>query len=163
MSGDHSKRDAMPPAMARRHYGLLAANLLLSGIAMYFVMFAMIWTTADLFHNLNTLYMTLMMVTPMGVLMLLMMGSMYRSARLNLALYAAFALTFALALYAMREQSAIGDRQFLRSMIPHHSGAILMCERAAAADPEIRALCAGIVEGQQAEIDQMKRILARLD
>jgi uncharacterized protein (DUF305 family) len=29
----------------------------------------------------------------------------------------------------MCTQGAVGDDQFLRSMIPHHSGAILMCEQ----------------------------------
>ena len=36
-----------------------------------------------------------------------------------------------------------------------------MCEEAALADPELRALCLGIRRGQQAEIDQMKSLLAR--
>ena len=145
----------------RRHYWLLGANLLISTVIMYFVMFTMIWSAADLFHNLNTVYMALMMATPMGVLMLAFMGSMYGNRRLNAVLYAAFVLTFALSFYAMREQSLVGDRQFLRSMIPHHSGAILMCERAALDDPEIRDLCAGIIEGQAREIAQMKAMLAR--
>ena len=86
--------------------------------------------TADFFNNLNTFYMTLMMVTPMGALMLLMMPMMYRNRRWNAALYGAFALVFALSFYAMREQALVGDRQFLRSMIPHHSGALLMCREA---------------------------------
>jgi uncharacterized protein (DUF305 family) len=46
-------------------------------------------------------------------------------------------------------------------MIPHHSAAILMCNEAAIDDPEIVELSARIVEGQQAEIDQMERILDR--
>ena len=144
----------------QRHYWLLGANLLISTVIMYFVMFTMIWSTADLFHNLNTFYLALMMATPMGVLMLLFMGSMYGNARVNAALYAAFVLIFALSFYAMREQSLIGDRQFLRSMIPHHSGAILMCREAAIEDPEIRTLCAGIIESQAREIELMKRMLA---
>lgn len=159
MARDHTQHETAE--MARRHYLMLGVNLLASAIVMYFVMFTMIWTAADLFNNLNTFYMALMMVTPMGVLMLLMMPSMYSNGRLNAVLYAAFAMVFALSFYAMREQSLVGDRQFLRSMIPHHSGAILMCERASLKDAEIRRLCAGIVEGQQAEIDQMKAILAR--
>jgi len=48
----------------------------------------------------------------------------------------------------------------LRSMIPHHAGAILMCEQAPIRDAEIRKLCETIISGQQAEIDQMKRKLA---
>jgi|TARA_B100001105_G_C22331816_1_gene417257 uncharacterized protein (DUF305 family) len=46
-------------------------------------------------------------------------------------------------------------------MIPHHSGAILMCEQATLTDPEIKALCRGIVDGQRQEIAQMEAILAR--
>ena len=62
----------------------------------------------------------------------------------------------------IRRQIAIGDRQFLRSMIPHHAGAILMCEQASLQDSEIKALCKNIVLGQQAEIDQMKAKLSAL-
>jgi uncharacterized protein (DUF305 family) len=48
-------------------------------------------------------------------------------------------------------------------MIPHHAGAILMCQQASIQGQEIRTLCNNIISGQQAEIDQMKTILARLD
>lgn len=106
--------------------------------------------------------MTLMMVTPMGALMLLMMGSMYPNRRLNLVLHAVFAAVFVLGFAAMRNQAAVGDVQFLRSMIPHHSGAVLMCRESEIRDPEIIALCEGIIESQKQEIDQMKRILARI-
>ena len=63
----------------------------------------------------------------------------------------------------IRQQTAITDKQFLRPMIPHHSGAILMCEQASIQDPEIQALCASIIESQQEEIDQMETILQRLE
>lgn len=56
----------------------------------------------------------------------------------------------------IRSQAAISDRQFLRSMIPHHAGAILMCEQASIRDADIRRFCQDIVSGQQAEINQMK-------
>jgi uncharacterized protein (DUF305 family) len=51
----------------------------------------------------------------------------------------------------------------LRSMIPHHSGAILMCNEASLQDQRIRELCKTIVVGQQQEIDQMRTILSDLD
>lgn len=148
-------------AMARRHYWLLGLNLLASGIVMYFVMYTMIDSAADLYNNLNNLYMTAMMVASMGVLMLAMMAPMYPNRRLNLTLYAGLGLLFLLSLAGMRSQALIGDRQFLRSMIPHHSGAILMCERSDVRDPEIVELCRGIVQSQAAEIAQMKAILER--
>jgi uncharacterized protein (DUF305 family) len=148
--------------MARKHYAMLGLNLIVSGIVMYFVMYTMIDTTADLYNNLNNLYMTAMMVTSMAVLMLWMMRGMYPNRRLNILLYASFALIFILSFAGMRTQAMIGDRQFLRSMIPHHSGAVLMCEKSALADPEILDLCRGIVRSQAQEIAQMKAILERL-
>ena len=145
----------------RSPYTMLAMNLLLSAVIMYLVMFAMIDTWGEFYNNLNMAYMTLMMVSPMGALMLLMMGSMYRNGRLNLILYAIFAGLFVLGTVGTRAQAGIGNTQFLRSMIPHHSGAILMCRQASITDPEIIALCGNIQRSQREEIEQMKRILER--
>lgn len=143
------------------HYTKLGINLALSAVVMYLVMFAMIDTLGEFYNNLNTFYMTLMMVAPMAVLMLLMMGSMYPNRRLNLILYALFAGVFVLAFAATRIQATIGNEQFLRAMIPHHSGAILMCREASITGPEIVALCGRIGRSQREEIDQMKAMLAR--
>ncbi|HYJ53173.1 MAG TPA: DUF305 domain-containing protein [Allosphingosinicella sp.] len=143
------------------HYRMLALNLAVSAVIMYLVMFAMIDTLGEFYNNLNMLYMTMMMLAPMGALMLLMMGSMYGNRRLNLVLYAVFAALFVLGTVGTRAQAGIGNVQFLRSMIPHHSGAILMCREASVSDPEIIALCGNIQRSQRAEIDQMKRILER--
>jgi len=145
----------------RSHYKTLGLNLVLSAIVMYLVMFAMIDGVGEFYNNLNMLYMTLMMIAPMGALMLLMMGSMYDNRRLNLVLYAVFAGLFLLGTVGTRAQAGIGNVQFLRSMIPHHSGAILMCREASITDPEIIALCGNIQQSQRAEIEQMKRILER--
>jgi uncharacterized protein (DUF305 family) len=48
-------------------------------------------------------------------------------------------------------------------MIPHHAGAILMCEEAELQDAEIEELCDTIIAGQQAEIDQRKAKLQELE
>jgi uncharacterized protein (DUF305 family) len=60
-----------------------------------------------------------------------------------------------------RTQTPVGNAQFLQSMIPHHSSAILMCQEAELTDPEIIELCDQIVKSQEEEITQMKGILAR--
>jgi uncharacterized protein (DUF305 family) len=62
---------------------------------------------------------------------------------------------------AIRGQVAIADREFLQSMIPHHAGAILMCKEAKIESDEIRRLCQGIIQSQQAEIAHMKALLGR--
>ena len=143
------------------HYGSLAINLLLSTIVMYLVMFAMIDGPDDFYNNLNMFYMALMMVAPMAILMLLMMGSMYKNRNVNLVLYAAFTGLFIGALGFTRAQTFIGNEQFLRSMIPHHSGAILMCREASVTDREIVALCDQIIRSQREEIATMKSLLSR--
>lgn len=142
-------------------YMMLAVNLGLSLLVMYVAMFAMIWSWGEFIQNVNFFYMALVMWAPMGAIMLATMGGMYRNRKLNAALYVAFAAILVLSLVGIRQQSLVGDDQFLRSMIPHHSGAILMCEEAKLADPEIRQLCGEIIQAQKDEIAQMKRIMGR--
>lgn len=152
--------------MEQRHnmqgsYRILGVEMAIDFVIMYLVMYTMIATLDHFYPNLNNLYMTLMMVAPMTIVMLVAMRSMYPSRRLNLLIGIGAVLVFAASFAAMRTQAAVGDKEFLRSMIPHHSGAILMCEQASITDPEIVALCGAIVKAQREEIAQMKALLAR--
>jgi uncharacterized protein (DUF305 family) len=161
----HQGHSGTSGGMMRRHYLMFGLNMILSAIIMYLVMFEMIWSWGEFVQNINFFYMALTMAMPMGMLMLLMMGSMYSNKRLNIMLYALMALLFVLAFAAVRGQWLLGDKQFARSMIPHHSGAILMCNEAKLRDTELRELCYGpngIVASQKREVAQMKRILERL-
>ena len=144
-------------------YLSLAVQTLISAVIMYLVMFVMIDSLDSFYNNLNTLYMTLMMVAPMVVLMILAMKHMFASRTANLAIIALSAAAFLGSFALIRSQTTIGDRAFLRSMIPHHSGAILMCRQADIRDAEVKRLCAEIIKSQHREIDEMKVILARLD
>lgn len=87
---------------------------------------------------------------------------MYPHRRANAVILAASAVVFLFSWFFIREQVGIQDRQFLRSMIPHHAGAILMREGAALRDPDIQELCRSTIAGQQAEIDQMRAKLEAL-
>lgn len=147
--------------MMKNPYASLALQTVVSGIVMYLVMFVMIDSLSSFYNNLNMLYMTLMMVAPMVVLMILAMRHMFPSKAANNALLAGAVVVFLGAFALIRTQTTIGDTAFLRSMIPHHSGAILMCREASIRDPEIKTLCEGIIQSQAQEIDQMKAILAR--
>ena len=147
--------------MHEKSYRNLAIELIVHFIIMYLVMFTMIATLDHFNFNLNNLYMTLMMVAPMAVLMLVLMREMYPNNRLNLAIGLASVIIFAGSFYAMRTQAAIGDKELIRGMIPHHSGAILMCGKAELTDPELQALCRQIIDSQKAEIELMKRMLGR--
>ena len=145
--------------MMKNAYLGLAVRTIVSGVIMYLVMFVMIDSLNSFYNNLNMLYMTLMMVAPMVALMVLTMGHMFPSSAANTALLVGSAAIFLGSFALIRTQTTIGDTAFLRSMIPHHSGAILMCEEANLSNPEIVRLCGNIIKSQREEINQMKRLL----
>lgn len=148
--------------MMKTAYRSLAVQAIVSGIIMYFVMFVMIDNLGSFYNNLSMVYMTLMMVAPMVVLMVLAMRDMFPSKTINAALLVGSVVIFVGCFALIRTQTTIGDRAFLRSMIPHHSGAILMCQQAKLTDPEVVRLCGGIIKSQRQEISEMKVILDRM-
>lgn len=140
----------------RAPYLRLLAMAVLSFLAMYLLMYAMVDRWENVHPNLNQAYMAALMTAPMVVIELALMGGMYPDRRFNAVIVVAALLGLALSWFGIRWQSGIDDRQFLKSMIPHHAGALLMCERNRLQDPELQALCRQIVASQQAEIDLMK-------
>ena len=129
---------------------------------MYGMNFLMVDAASSIFMNINALYMTLWMVAPSVVIMIILMKEMYPKKKLNVALSLVSVLIFVLSFVFIRQQTLVGDKQFIRSMIPHHSGAILMCQEGKIQDAELKALCADIIKAQHSEIEQMKTILERL-
>jgi hypothetical protein len=147
--------------MAKNMYKHLAIETALGAVVMFLVMYVMIDNLGSFYLNINQFYMTLMMVAPMVIIMLLSMWSMFRNKKLNYILVAVSAVLFVLSWALIRWQYPVGNTQFLRSMIPHHSGAILMCREADLTDPELIKLCDQIIKSQQEEVNQMKTILER--
>lgn len=138
------------------HLLIMAA---LSFVAMYILMYAMVDRFANVYPNLNQFYMAGLMAAPMVVIELLVMKAMYADKRLNSIILVATVVVGIAFFLAIRQQVAITDREFLKSMIPHHAGAILMCEEAPVTDGEVQELCKSIITSQQREIDQMKGLL----
>ncbi len=143
------------------HYGRFAIMLVLSFVSMYVLMYAMVDRFSNALPNLNQFYMAGLMVAPMAVIELMLMRSMFPDRRKNAVILAIAVLALVAFWLAIRLQIGIGDRQFLKSMVPHHAGAILMCERSRANDPQIRRLCDEIEASQKAEIALMKSLLAQ--
>lgn len=144
------------PAKQGGHYGRLLMMAVLSFLSMYALMYAMVNTFDNVYSNFNQFYMAGLMTAPMVVLELLLMGSMYKNRKLNALILVASVVALVVFWLAIRQQSAISDQQFLRSMIPHHAGAILMCKENKLEDPKLQQLCANILSSQQSEIDLMK-------
>ena len=163
---DHTHHSGQPNHSEHVNHGrpylLFWINMFLGLIVMYVVMFSMIDGISDFRNNINMFYMAVTMWAPMGVFMLATMPGMFPKRTMNIALYIVFALLTVLSFWGTRAQAFIDDRQFVDSMIPHHSGAILMCREADLQDPELVTLCGEIIEAQRREIEQMEAIGARL-
>ena len=147
--------------MHNHHYRSLLVMTVLSFISMYILMYAMVDVFANVYSSINQVYMAALMTAPMVLIELAVMRSMYKNARANIAIAAVSIVALIAFFAAIRQQTLVTDTQFLRSMIPHHAGAILMCEEAPIEGAEIKALCASIIEGQRSEIAQMKTLLDR--
>jgi hypothetical protein len=111
--------------MGREHYRHLLIMAVLSFLAMYILMYAMVDTIGNVYNNFNQFYMAGLMTTPMILIELIVMRSMYQDQQRNMLIIAASILAGLAFFFLIRQQSAIFDKQFLRSMIPHHAGAIL--------------------------------------
>lgn len=143
-------------------YKKLAIATTINAVIMFLLTYVMIDSLDHFLVNINRVYMALIMAAPMVLVMLTVMRSMFKDPRTNTILYITFAGLFLLLFFLIRTQTPVGDEAFLRSMIPHHSGAILMCEQANISDPEIISLCEQIIESQVEEINQMEAILGRM-
>ncbi len=148
--------------MHSHYYRHLAVMAVLSFIAMYILMYAMVDRFENVFSNVNQAYMAGLMTAPMVIIELIVMRAMYKNAALNIAVLAGSTIALVGFFLLIRQQAAVGDVQFLKSMILHHGAAVLMCENAPITDAEITTLCKSIISGQSAEIAQMKTILGRM-
>lgn len=144
------------------NYNKLLITLLISAVLMYLMMFLNMNSINDYYTSLTRIYMAVMMVCPMAVLMIVMMGKMYTNKKYNSIIIVVSALVFIITLTAIRKQIPIGDEQYLKAMIPHHSSAIMTSRNADIKDPEVRKLADSIIQSQQREIDEMNRIIKRL-
>lgn len=148
--------------MHGKHYLQLLIMAILSFISMYVLMYAMVDRLENVYPNINQFYMAGLMTAPMVIIEVLLMRSMYPNRTANIAVIAVSVVALAAFWLLIRNQAAVGDAQFLKSMIPHHAGAVLMCEQAPVQDSAIRELCQSIVAGQREEIALMKEMLATL-
>ncbi len=150
---------SVSPEQHGKPYTRLLVMTALSFASMYVLMYAMVDCIQNVYPSLNQFYMAALMTAPMIIFEMILMRSMYPNRKANLGVILTSALVLAASFLLIRNQVGISGREFLRSVIPHHSGALLMCRQADLADPELKQLCKTITAGQQAEIDQMTRIL----
>lgn len=149
--------------MNKKSYQKFALMLAISFCVMYAVMFLNVYELDHIYISTTRLYMTLLMVSSMALLMLAMMGGMYPDKKLNAIIITLSISVFISAFAFLRNQTFVGDVQYMKAMIPHHSSAILTSENAGIKDPAVRKLADDIITAQKNEIAEMKAMLDRLE
>lgn len=144
-------------------YRKLLLMSIISFVVMYAVMYLNVDSTSHIYVNLTRTYMSLLMVLPMVLLMILFMGKMYPNKKLNNGIILGSIVLFGIVLGGLRSQTPIGDIQYMKAMIPHHSSAIMTSKNADIKDPEVKSLSEKIIKSQEEEIMQMKAMIERLE
>jgi len=127
-----------------------------SFVVMYVLMYAMVDKYENIYNNLNQFYMAAIMTSVMMLIEIIVMKSMYgKKVLITTTVLSLFG--FILFFSFIRNQTAISDKDFLKSMISHHASALLMCKETKLQDIEIKNLCDSIIAGQQSEINWMKK------
>jgi hypothetical protein len=137
----------------------LLVMALVSFVVMFVLMYMMVDSFGNVLVNWNQFYMAAVMTGAMMLIEIGVMRSMY-SKRTKMITAGVSIVVVVIFFVLLRGQFGISDRNFLKSMIPHHGAALLMCKNANLRDPEVRQLCQSIISGQQSEIDFMKAKLS---
>lgn len=130
-----------------------------STVIMFGMMYLNVYSIDHLFFSRTRVFMALMMGAVMAIIMLLFMWKMYENKTLNKIILGGSVLVFAGSLFMVRSQTTVSDVAWMKAMIPHHSIAILTSKRANLKDPEVKKLANDIIEAQEKEIEQMKKLI----
>ncbi len=88
---------------------------------------------------------------------------MYKGRRTKIAVLVVALLLAGFLLFVNRSQMVIGDVDFMKSMIPHHSIAINNARKASISDPRVRELADEIIGAQVLEIEAMKQLIQDIE
>jgi uncharacterized protein (DUF305 family) len=130
-------------------------------------MYAVMFLNTDVFEHVmlstTRTYMTILMIAPMAISMMLFMWGMYENKKANYIILVSAAIIFVGTLTMLRNQTLIADVQWMKAMIPHHSSAIMVSQKANLQDPEAQKLAQDIIVAQKREIAQMQDMIKRLE
>lgn len=144
-------------------YARFLLMILVSTVVMFGLMYLNTYAVGHIEFSQTRMWMALVMGAVMAIVMIGFMWGMYPNRHANLAIAVGSVVVFAGALSLVRSQQTVGDVAYMKAMIPHHSIAIMTSERAHIRDPEVRKLADGIIDAQVREIEEMNRLIARLE
>jgi membrane-bound ClpP family serine protease len=129
-------------------------------VAMFILMYTNSYQLLDhAWFSETRMFMTMIMGGSMMIIMLAFMLQMYKSSKMNIAIFIGGALLLIFSIWLVRSQSTVDGVDYMEGMIPHHSIAILTSERAAIEDPRVQKLAKGIIDAQRVEIKEMEWLI----
>lgn len=149
--------------MMKMGWGRFFAMIAVSTLVMFPLMYQLVYSTDHATFSLTRLVSSVVMGCVMAVIMLAFMWKMYEGQGTKLAVLIGAIVVGAVTLTINRQQTLIGDVDFMKSMIPHHSIAINNARRADIRDPRVRKLADGIIKAQVMEIAEMKLLVADIE
>jgi hypothetical protein len=144
-------------------WGRFAAMIATSTVIMFFLMYQLVYSWDHALFSLTRLISSLVMGCVMTAVMIAFMWSMYRPQAAKIFVLAAAVVGGVALLAVNRSQVLIGDTDFMKAMIPHHSIAINNSRRADIRDPRVRYLADRITRDQVKEIAEMKMLLSDIE
>ena len=149
--------------MMKVSWGKFALMVATSVAAMFFLMYQLVYSADHATFSLNRLVSSLVMGCVMTLIMLgFMWGMLGRVGSKVAVLVGAIVVGIAI-LVVNRDQTLIGDEDFMKSMIPHHSIAINNARKSDIRDPRVQRLADEIIESQVREIAEMKWLLEDIE
>ncbi|WP_205679279.1 DUF305 domain-containing protein [Brumimicrobium aurantiacum] len=149
--------------MKKSNYTKFILMLICSAISMYITMYFNTYEFSHVYFSWTRMYMTLIGIGGMAIIMFLFMRKMYTNKGKNTAIIVGSLILMSISTFLVRQQIPVEDVRWMRAMIPHHSIAILTSKNAEISDPEVKKLAEDIIEAQEKEIKEMKKMIERLE
>lgn len=159
----HSKPQNCSDGHKGKGYATFFAMIITSTVVMYGLMYLNTYTIDHVFFSQTRMWMALYMGGMMAIIMLIFMLGMYSNRKMNIAIFIGAAIAFVAGVTLVRTQATVGDVAWMKAMIPHHSIAVLVSERANFTDSRVHDLANAIIKAQRSEIAEMKLYIADIE
>lgn len=136
-------------------------TMMFASFFIQYIVMSLIMTNSpsNITFSVGKFYISVLMAILMGTVEVSMFD--YHMKTLHITYYLSLFIGFAIFLYLYKSQTHIGDDEYLKEMIEHHSMALLTSEEILqkTKSERVKKLADNIVSTQAAEIDYMKRML----
>jgi len=143
-------------------YSRFAVMVATSTIVMFGLMYLNTYSIDHVMFSQTRMWMAFIMGAAMTIIMMLFMINMYPDRRRNVTIILGAVIVAVISLWLVQSQRTVDDVSYMKSMIPHHSIAIMTSSRANIRDPRVRKLADGIIDTQVREIAEMKQLIRDL-